>query len=268
MFVSGVTSPWWVKWFYRITAPRHPRGWVEFELLKGAKPTTLRTKGMSSKRLPELEMVDPPLDLLGPVHGIFMALMETIVQAAQPPRSGDTLGGKFVSEEQTYIQTCRLRDVRAGASPRSLRICDIDESVEDGSPRRLIATHLCALAESARTAERFTLLKRATEIYPDVVESSAAPLEQWATNPNNFGAWEGLGNAFADRGDADQAIRCWRKAVAHWPAGGLYLGKSICAQLDDGRLRADKSIRDFWCELSPERIQDFCHEFGLRSDSG
>lgn len=264
MRLAGVASPSWVRWFYRITAPRHPRGWVEFRLLESGGLPLLRTDGLSRKGLPELEMLDPPADLLGPVHGIFMALMDGIARSARPAQSGETMGGKFVSQDQTYLETCRLRNVGAGSDPVTLRICDLDDD-GNAAPIHLIATHLCSLAESAKSDEKLRLLTRATEIYPKVVASSEAPLDKWAVNPNNFAAWEGLGNEFAERGDAHKAIQCWRTAVALWPAGGLQLSKELCARLSDGRLRAEESVRQFWCELSPAKIREFCRELGMRA---
>ena len=49
--------------------------------------------------------------------------------------------------------------------------------------------------------------------------------------PDKFAAWEGLGNAFADRGEAHQAIQCWRKAAALWPVGVLHLAKEFASDL-------------------------------------
>ena len=251
-----------LRWLYRILAPRHPRGWLDFHALTDeTNPQVLcsvHCHGMARWKLPNIEIVNVPHDLGGYAHGIMFDMVG-YMKNQREIKPDETLGGMFVSNQQVVPHRCSFRLVRLEDEPREqefLRVVDLDEPADSGFPKRLFAAHLLALAETTRDlAKRTSMLRRSVEIFPGEPNSGRDDESAAPENPGNFFSWCSLGDAFCEQGDVAEGLRCLRTAVAHWPCGGRKNAGIIVDAIRDGRLpSADNDPRSkFWSEVAAHK---------------
>jgi hypothetical protein len=248
-----------MRWMYRILAPRHPRGWLDFHALTDeAHPELLcsvHCHGMARWKLPNIEIVNVPRDLGGYAHGIMFDIVG-YMKSQKAIKPDESLGGMFVSNQQVVPHRCSFRLVRLDDEPVEkdfLRVVDLDEPADSGFPQRLFAAHILALAEKTRNpATRAAMLRRSVEIHPGEPNSGPDDESAMHENPGNFFSWYSLGDALCDSGDRDEGLRCLRTAVEHWPCGGRKNASIIVEAIRNGQLPpADKDPRSkFWSDLA------------------
>lgn len=247
-----------LRWLYRILAPRHPRGWLDFHcLVDPTKPDALSVHchGMSRWDRWNIEIVNVPADLGGFAHGIMFDIVG-YMKNQKPIQPDETLGGAFVSPDQIVAHKCSFRRVRLEDEPvekEFLRVVDLNEPADAGFPKKLFAAHLLALAEKTRNLQRrLFMLRRSVEIFPG--ESKAGPDDESAAvdNPGNFFSWYSLGDALCDDGKTEEGIQALRTAADHWPCGARKNAQVIKDAIARGQLPpADKDPRSrFWSEIA------------------
>lgn len=98
-----------LRWMYRILAPRHPRGWLDIHaLVSETDPNILcsvHCHGMARWNLPNIEIVNVPGDLGGYAHGILCDITG-YMRAQRPIKPDENLGGLFVSKQQIVPHQC------------------------------------------------------------------------------------------------------------------------------------------------------------------
>jgi len=248
-----------LRGFYRILAPRHPRGWLDFLAFDDDRDpsrfSAVRCYGMSRWRLSDLEIVDVPCDLGGYAHGIMFDIVG-YMRRERPIKADETLGGALVSEDQLALHFCSFRAVRRDDDPRVqdfLQVVDRGEPAASGFPRRLFAAHLIALADKTRrVGKQIEMLRRAVEIHPGESGSGAADDAAVVENPGNFFGWLGLGDALCGDAQHDEGLECLRTAVDHWRHGGREHARAIVAAIGAGRLPGpDHDARArFWTDVA------------------
>ena len=210
-----------LKWFYRITAPRHPRGWLDFHAVGEEEDATglwIHCHGMERWDLPNLEIVDVPYDLRGFAHGIMFDLVG-YMKDVKPIRPDENFGGAWVGGDEQPVHhagTMRMAPERDG-HVGMLRIVDEGEELGAGFPRRLFAAHMIALAYNMRDPVRQeALFRRTIEMWPGQPAESETGY-RFGDNPNNFFAWNGLGDALCDQGRIEEGLAALREAVSRCP---------------------------------------------------
>lgn len=248
-----------VRWLYRIIAPRHPRGWLDFHALIDPRDArrlcSVHCHGMARWSLPNLEIVDVPADLGGFAHGILFDIAG-YMKSHRAIRAGETFGGLLVSPEQVVPHACALVAARLDDEPVEkdfLRIIDLGTGGDGRFPFRLFAAHLLALAERERSLARRTwMLRRSVAIHPG--EPGAGPENESAAgdNPGNFFSWCSLGDALCDAGHEAEGLRCLQTAAGRWPFGARRNARFVVEGIEAGQLpppEADRRSR-FWSELA------------------
>jgi hypothetical protein len=250
-----------LRWMYRLLAPRHPRGWLDFHALTDEHDPELlcsvHCHGMARWNLPNLEIVNVPRDLGGYAHGIMFDIAG-YMRSQRTIKADETLGGKFVGEHQVVPHYCSFRAVRLDDEPTEkdlLRIVDLNETAESGFPKRLFAAHILALAEKTRDpTKRAAMLRRAVTIHPG--EPNSGPDDESAAteNPGNFFSWYSLGDALCDAGELEEGLQCLRTAVGRWPCGGRKNAAVIVEAIRSGQLPPpDRDARSkFWTEVAAQ----------------
>ncbi|HWA26838.1 MAG TPA: hypothetical protein VG734_14360 [Lacunisphaera sp.] len=246
-----------LRWLYRILAPSHPRGWLDFHALYDpANPavfSTIHCHGMERWNLPNIEMVDVPRDLGGYAHGIMFAICGYLKSTKQV-KADETMGGMFVSNAQIVPHRCQFRAARIEDEPVNknfLRIVDLGEA--GGFPRKLFAAHLLALAENTGSVlKKVEILKRSVEIHPGVPEPGLAEESAAIENPGNFFSWYSLGDALMDAGEEAEGLKHLHQAVKQWPFGGRNNARVIVENIRNGHLPPpEKDARSrFWSEVA------------------
>lgn len=244
-----------LRLFWKIVAPSHPRGWLDLHpVLDDAGSTAwLHCHGMERWDLPNLEICDVPQDLLGPGHGILMAIAGYMRQE-KAIKPDETIGGHFNGEEQAVVHYATLRrppEPQPGHE-NALRVVDIGEPATSRFPRRLFAAHLVTMASGLRSAKRREgLLRRAKEIHPGTSLTSPADPEESTTNPNNFFAWLDWGFALADLNREEEAISAFEEAVARWPCGATKNAEMFREGIAAGQLPPPEqsAVSRFWSDL-------------------
>lgn len=244
-----------VRLLWRVIAPKHPRGWLAMHPVLDDRGATawLHCHGMERWGLPNLEIRDVPVDLLGPAHGILMSVTG-YVRLERKIAPDESIGGYFNGSEQAVVHNATLRRSPEPQSGHEELLCIVDggEPATAGFPYRLFATHLITMANGYRDpARREALLRRATEIYPGTCLESPEDLEQSVTNPNNFFAWQDLGFSLSDQGREEEAMDAFLQAVARWPLGGKRTKDLFRDGIASGEVPPpDKSsISRFWLKL-------------------
>lgn len=247
-----------LRLFWRIAAPGHPRGWLDLHpiLDETGHFAWLHCHGMERWNLPNIEIVDVPVDLLGPAHGILLALTGYI-KSEKCIRPDENIGGCFQSENQTvaHFATARRSPCTEVGHSSFLRFVDCGAPVEAGFPYRLFSAHLVAISEGYRNPrKREWFLRRATEIYPGGDEDPPTELDAATENPNNYFAWQGLGFCLVEQGRTDEGIKALKRASACWPLGGETDAKSIREAISNQQLPPPEEdpVSKFWCELDPQ----------------
>jgi hypothetical protein len=244
-----------LRWFWRLVAPGHPRGWLDIHPVLDDAGTVawLHCHGMERWNLPKIEIRGVPQDLLGAAHGILMAIAG-YMKAEKRIAPDENIGGYFNGEGQAVVHRATMRQSPAPTPAHENMLCvvDLGEPADAGFPYRLFAVHLITMASgSSDAAKRESLLRRAVEIYPGKSSEASSDLEQSATNPNNFFGWSELGFALADQGRDEEAIAAFEQSVGRWPAGASKNAELFRQEIASGGLPpADKSrISRFWVDL-------------------
>lgn len=249
-----------VRWFCRLLAPRDPRGWLTVEAIyeNGTPRRTVwvHCHGMERWELPNLEIVDVPIDLQDFAQEILLNVAG-YMRGERAIRPGESFGGTLVSPSQRAHHQATLQPVdRPGdeAHDGMLRIVDLGETVDSGFPRRLFAVHVNSLAERAESlALCETMYRQSIALWPG--DPAAAPSEgpfEPGSNENNFLAWEGLGDALCDRGRFDEGILYLEEAVARSPRWARELAEHIRTEV--GPEVADPRFT-FWSQLDVEEVR-------------
>jgi hypothetical protein len=250
-----------LRLFWRIIAPGHPRGWLDIHpIMENSGETAwLHCHGMERWELPNIEMVDVPIDLLGPAHGILLALTG-YMKSEKPIGPNENIGGFFHSDEQIVAHEATARQ-----SPRDeeghtdlIRFVDVGEPAEAGFPRRLFTAHLIAIGNDYKNPRKSEwYYRRATEIYPGGDDEPPVELDAAAENPNNYFGWQSLGYCLVEQGRYEEGIDAFRRAVAHWPLGGETDAQAVRDAIAEDRLPpADEDVvSEFWCNLDAQSIR-------------
>jgi len=246
-----------VRLFYRIFAPSHPRGWLDFHCVgedsPGEERYWIHCHGMERFGCPDLEIVDVQHDLTGFAHGIMFEILG-YMKGGKKVLPDENMGGCFVSQHQTVLHLCtfRLSDREGnGSGNKTLRVVDQGAPLESGFPAKLFAAHLHALASTVKDpAKQVDMMEKAVRIHPGEASSASGDPNQAEENPGNFFCWELLGNACCDLGREDDGLRALRTARDRWPWGAAQTAKAICEQIEQGNLPpAEKDARArFWLE--------------------
>lgn len=245
-----------LNWYYRIAAPRHPRGWLEFHAVseEGDPPLCwVHCHGMERWDLPDLEIVDVPDDLTGYAHGIIFVLVD-YMKNQKPVLADETIAGAWVDDAEQAVYHCGTmrrapaRDGHVGL----LRIVDEGEPLESGFPCRLFAAHMSALAFQMRNPRRQEeVFRRIIAFWPGQAAEAGDISFTYGRNPNNYVAWLGLGDALCDQGRFDEGIEALREAVARCPGWAADFVKYLREEEDTDDLSDDPRFR-FWSEVEAD----------------
>ena len=251
--------PTLLNWYYRIAAPNHPRGWLEFHAVSedGDPPRRwVHCHGMERWDLPNLEIVDVPDDLIGYAHGIIFELVG-YMKNEKPIRADENFGGAWVdsAEQPVYhsgtMRRAPARDGHAGL----LRIVDEEEPLESGFPTRLFAAHMSALGFNMRNPrQQEELFRRIIAFWPGQAAAAGDVGFTYGENPNNYVAWFGLGEALCDQGRFDEGFEALREAVARspgWAADFAGYLRENTSQEERAELSGDPR-HQFWSELETD----------------
>jgi len=241
--------------FYRCVAPDHPRGWLDVHAVRGeAGPEPLlwiHSHGMERFDRPDVEIIDVPLDLGGHVHAILFDVVDALKNGG-PLASGEELRGPFVSQDQRGIHVMTLHTIRRPDDPEHdgfQRIVDRGEAPESGFPKRLLATHLCSLADTKGSpGDREVRYSRAIELFPgEPAPRDTSTSFEPGTNPGNFLSWYGRAEALCDLDEVDEGLRCLRQAIIRCPAWARKFSQHI---RDNAPKRGgeDEPLSKFWIE--------------------
>lgn len=246
-----------VRMLYRIIAPSHPRGWLDFhcvgEDVPGEDRYWIHCHGMERFGCLDLEIVDVPHDLAGFAHGILFEILG-YMKAGKEILPDQSMGGGFVSQEQTVLHFCTFRlsiHEENGFKRSFLRVVDYGSPLDSGFPAKLFAAHLHALASTARDpAKQVELLEKAVRIYPGENRPASGESQKAEENPGNFFCWELLGNAYCDLRREEEGLQALRTARERWPSKAAQIAKAIGAEIEKGNLpSADQDARArFWLE--------------------
>jgi hypothetical protein len=213
---------------------------------------------MERWNLPNIEFRDVPLDLLGPSHGILMAITG-YMKSTRPIAPDETFGGHFNAREQPVAHYGMMRrppDPEPGHE-NILRVVDLDEPATARFPYRLFAAHLISMADNEKHPERHAaLFRRATEIYPGSGGTNPEDMSAASTNPNNYVAWHGLGIALGDLGRSEEAIVAFEQAILRWPFGATDFARYVREQIRTGQwpVAGDHPTTVFWSTVDVSAI--------------
>lgn len=255
-----------LRLFWKVVAPTHPRGWLDIHpvLDDAGKTAWLHCHGMERWHLPNIELTDVPVDLLGPAHGILMAITG-YMKCEKPIDADETIGGYFNGDGQAVVHRATLRQSPTDMPGHGgmLRVVDLGVPVDAGFPYRLFAVHLVSIASgTGRAVQREALLRRATEIHPGRSRTAPAAIEEAGTNPNNYFAWQDLGLALADQGRDDEAITLLEQAVARWPEGARGFAQHLRKEIEAGNAppAAANRVSRFWMEVDVDSVAARIHQ--------
>jgi hypothetical protein len=130
-----------------------------------------------------------------------------------------------------------------------LRFVDYKTAAETGFPARLFASHLIALASSARSlARREAMFRTALTLVPPSNESEG---DDPRDNTNNWAALEGLGSALIDLGRVEEGLNALSQAARASPRAMRSLAEHFRAAIGRGELPPpDEDPRSrFWSSL-------------------
>ena len=242
-----------IRLLYRVIAPGHPRGHVQFHAVFEEPGGTLwvHTHGMSRWGLHEVEFVGVPYGLRGYAHGLLFDLIG-YMRAQKPILPDEHVGGLFVAEDQPVFHLTTSRLVSRPHDPQHasvLRFVDHQTDVNSGFPARLFAAHLSALASSERSpTKRESMFRTALALFPPADEPEG---EEPRENANNWVALEGLGNALCDLGRTEEGLASLARAVQVSPRASRCLADHYRAAIASGELPPpDADPRSqFWSSL-------------------
>ena len=248
--------------FYRIVAPNHPRGWLEFHSVEENGKLWIHSHGMEKWKLPNIEFKDIPIELSGFAHGIAMELTNYL-KNTKVINSGEHLGGHLVSENQIAIHYASFHKIeRKGDTKHSglLRIVDYKQDLNSGFPFKLFSAHLISLSELKKNPHsRIELLEKAIKIYPvqyadmDEIEKEY----EYGMNLNNFSAYWAIGDAYLDMNDL-KGFEYIENAIAKCPSWAKAFINDFQSQKEsmlDNNIKQDPRIK-FWNEMNITKIKE------------
>jgi len=246
-----------VRWLCRILLPNHTRGWLDYHAVweDEADPPRLlwvHCHGMERWGLPNVEMVDVPEDLRGYAHGIMLEIVG-YMKREKPIGSDEHGGGLLVAGDQRGYHQFTARAAPPRAVPDHdgmLRIVDYEEPVKAGFPHRLMAMHLCAVADTMkRPSKQEPLYRRSVEISPGEPAQSLEDKPKEGGNPGNALSWEGLGNCLCELGRVEEGLRCVEEAVARFPSWAREFQKGIRKEVAAMPGAPEDPWFQFWLDL-------------------
>ncbi len=233
-----------IRLVYRVLAPGHPRGHVDVHAVREtstAETLWIHTHGMSRWGHKDVELVCVPDELRGYAHGVLFEVIG-YMHGHRPIHPDEHFAGALVSERQAILHRGTARLVPRDDDPphdEMLRIVDYQQPAESGFPRRLLATHVCSLAEQTRSAlKREAMYRQALAIFPGGEDD---PDDDLHANPNNWAAWEGLGSALFDQGRETEGTACLKHAVAASRAWARNYAGFVREQVESGAVPRDDS---------------------------
>lgn len=222
--LAGPVTRLYRRWF----KPDDPHGWADYHCVEEPEGTLwVHTHGLRRWRLPDLEFVGVPPDMLSYAHQM---LFEIVAHAKSrlPLAAESDIEGVFSAPVQSFHQMATLRwaphedpDHR-----ETLRIVDWGHPVESGFPRRLFVSHIAAWADLAEDpARKEALCRRALAMFPgcflemgagaDIVPGKAnlTDLQHRA----NLSVYLSLAQALFDQDRPGEAIGYLEEAIARCP---------------------------------------------------
>jgi hypothetical protein len=219
---------------------------------------TVRSRGLSADRLPELEIAACPQRFQEIAGNLLLQIARKGKDLPDALRAGETIEGRFVRADQPVIESFQL--IRVGTDDDVLRVVDRDDETRL-FPNHLIATHLYANSR-AHPAHSLKLLLVAVEAWPMEKAASNATASDYKLNPHNFWSWIDLGTALLKKGNETETLAHWKIAVCMWPRGGRRFARQF---LEQDSLK--KSVSDFWrSALEPGVIRQWCVELGVTAE--
>lgn len=205
---------------------------------------------MNRWNLPDIEFRDVPVDLLGPAHGILMAITG-YMKSTQAIAADETFGGYFTGREQpvSHYATLRRPSKPEPGHDNILRVVDLNEPATAGFPHRLFAAHLIALGDGVKSLERReALIRRATQIFPGAPGENPEDISLTQTNPNNFVGWHALGVTLGELDRTDEAIAAFEQAIIRWPYGASDFASYVRERIRTGQWpdAASDPVATFW----------------------
>ena len=227
--------------FYRVVAPKHPRGRTNFHAVwEDDRQETLwvHTHGMKALGLHEIELTGVPVALRGYAHGILFELMGYMA-GVKPIGADEHIGGAFLDENQKVLHFATARLIERPDDPAHhgfLRFVDYQRDAASGFAGRLFAAHIATLAERERSPvarEQGARLSLAAYSGSEAEWRCEADLER---NPGNWLAWVTLGNALADQGRIEEGLKCFKEVMERCPAAALRFTEIYADAIRDGQL--------------------------------
>ncbi len=240
---------------------------VRVDALPAGSDYKVTSCGLRDAGLPEIEIARCPTRLCEVASSLVSHVAKGGLMEPSSIASGKIIGGRFVSSDQQLIEIFRLEEIEVEPAA-ALRIVDLQDQ-DQGFPHRLVATHLCATAGTARR-EALRLLLVAVEVWPKEKNVSNAPLGDFEMNPHNFWSWIDLGTTLAQSNQIDQAIANWKTAVCMWPRGGkLYASRMLSkGQPAPGWGGKGHLPHEFWQSVSDDSIRLWCAQLDVELIEG
>lgn len=257
-----------LKLFYRIIAPKHPRGWLDFHSVQENGKAWIHCHGMEKWNLPNIEFINVPSGLEGYAHGIAMDML-FYLKNDKLIKDGEHFGGALVHDNQLVHHLATLHEIKRNDDEIHsglLRVVDYKCDKDSGFPFRLFAAHLISLAEVNRNQIK-NLYQKAIEIFPGdecaQLDNIETPFEK-GNNQNNFAAYLGLGDLFLDEGSTKNGFDYIEKAIAKCPSWAYTFSNDIREQF--GKTMPEQAKQDprftFWNELDKNKIIEIIKKHG------
>lgn len=248
-----------MRLLYLVLTPRHPRAWIDMHAVfeDDGSRLWIHSHGMNRWGLRDVEFVGVPCEFRGYAHGLLFELTG-YMKLAKPIKADEHIGGLLVHDHQKVPHFTTSRLVNRPEDPAHsgfLRFVDYKQPLESGFPRRLFAVHVGSLAEKTRSPARREILFRESLRIDCGDNSLQEPNPE--TNPGNWLAWNGLGNALCDLGRVDEGLQCLGEVVNRCPAVAAHMHESVVKGIAAGRVpppTVDPRSR-FWSGLDAEQLR-------------
>lgn len=218
--------------YCRLFAAEDPRGWADYHIVPERRGTLwLHCHGARRRAGADLEFVAVPPELRDEVVDLMIAILRH-ARAGRRVAADAHLAGNLISRRQSFTHLATLRSAPWNDKRHRglLRIVDYDAPAQSGFPRRLLATHVAARAESATdpaTAE--ALYRRSIEVFAGDFgdEDVGAQFDPEAPditalqNRSNLAAYVGLARILADAKRLGEASGFLEAAIARCPGWAL-----------------------------------------------
>jgi tetratricopeptide (TPR) repeat protein len=227
-----------LKFFYRLIAPRHPRGYIDFFTILD-EPTnphsliTATTIGLAKFGLTDFAIEGIPPACLGNSHAILLEII-TYVHTKKPIQSGEHFHGFLVAPQQPSLHHATFHSIPVlnPAQKSLLKVVDLGEPQTAVFPQRLFAAHLNALAANMNKPMKARILfERSLSIHPGNEAPLPREFSDFDDNENNCLAYFGMSNCLYDLGDLDGALQFARMASEKSRTWALQLQKQMKKQI-------------------------------------